>query len=176
MDAVAADNRRRYLRLPSIFPVELHLPPHQVSGCVQGYTRNVSEGGLCFEVHGLTAHMREFLQHSPDPVTLVIHIPLTARPTRATATVAWCEHVAEADPEHYQLGLSFVDLPPAQRRRLTQQVRQLRWMPRVVATVSLTLLMATMGLAAWDLHLYRHRVRSRQPVSPPPTSSTVSAR
>lgn len=155
MIAPAAENRRRYLRLPSIFPVELHLPPDQVSGCVQGYTRNISEGGLCFEVHGLTAHMREFLQHSPEPVTLVIHIPLTALPTRVAATVAWCEHVAATDPEHYQLGLAFVDLSPAQRRRLTQHVRQLRWVPRVVATVSLCLLAATMGLVAWDLRLYR---------------------
>ncbi len=151
----AGRDRRRYLRSPSIFPVEIYLPPDQVSGCVQGYTRNVSEGGLCFEVHGLTAHMREYLTTSPDPVTLLIHLPLDGVPTRAAAQVAWCEHVAEADLEHYQIGVSFVNLPVAQRRRLTTHVQQLRWVPRLLATTALVLLVATMALAAWDIHLYR---------------------
>ena len=155
MSDASHDDRRRYLRSPSIFPVELYLPAGQVSGCVQGYTRNVSEGGLCFEVHGLTAHMRHFLTTSAEPVTLVIHLPLGGAPTHATAAVAWCEHVAEADPEHYQLGLSFVNLPVGQRRRLTGHVSRLQWVPRVLATAALVFLIATMALAAWDMHLYR---------------------
>ena len=158
----SSKERRRAPRRSLVRPVQISGWAGVVGG-VRGYVRDVSAGGCCVELHGAP-------YGAPLPsagLRVRLRVPWTGPFVRPATQVAWWAPVAGGDPTHYRLGLSFVALPAWQARWLALAPACLRWGPRWIATAALAVLMAVMGLAAWDAGRYearRHVIR--QPVPP----------
>ncbi len=145
-------DKRKYIRLKSIFPVEFRVAG---SSWQQGYTCNVSEGGVCFE----TAHLDAAVLHQvgkPDvEVEVSIRIPLHRPPVKARAKIAWFHHVDRKNAPHYTLGLQFTEIAYADCDRMLGRARLLSVSTHVFALAALVLFL---GFIVVGFYNYRLRV------------------
>jgi len=113
--------RRRYIRLKSVFPVQFQIlsldEAKSLSGCLQGFTSNISKGGICLQANNLIPALAEPLDKRRARLSLDIQMPLTGRSVRAMARIAWMQSVAGC-PNSYLIGLSYEKIDPLQNSRL----------------------------------------------------------
>jgi len=147
-----AKERRRYLRLNSILPLELRLfdAPSRawLSDTLQGYTQDVSEGGLCIQVLHLAASHLRWFQDAELRLQLTVYLRAFGEPVKATARIAWLEPLEGHDGHGYRLGITFEQITSADRARLMRYARRVHWFPRIVS-VSVAVLMASVGRLVW---------------------------
>lgn len=138
--------KRQYIRLTSVFPVEFRvISPENASGVgpwQQGYTCNVSEGGLCLETVYLDAVTVSGLQRSDACLELSMRIPLAQPAIKATARVMWARKVEGAAAAHYLIGLQFVSITHADAERIVSHARWFRISVRSVFLLALVLFLA----------------------------------
>ena len=82
--------QRKYIRLNSVFPVEFVLysdKGKETSVWFQGYTCNISRGGLCLETIGLDDATASAINKSGSCLNLKVHIPVGRPPIKAVAQV-----------------------------------------------------------------------------------------
>ena len=172
-------DKRKYIRLKSILPVEFRIAPPagSLSACgrnlsvgaagsswQQGYTCNVSEGGVCFE----TVHLDEAaLKQVGNPnveVEVSMRIPLHRPPVKARAKIAWFRprnplrpigSLREENAPHYMLGLQFTEIAYADCDRMLSQARVLSLSTRLLA---LTVVVLFLGFIIVGFYNYRLRV------------------
>ncbi len=153
------EERRKYIRLSSCFPVEFSLifidgrPP---SKKYQGFSHDVSKGGLCIRVRDLQPEDAEALLQKKAKLRLAINIrvPLFRKPIYATCNAARLEETKK-DPSGilYSIGASYEDIDPHQQNQIINHARRLKWAPRIAAIVIIILLS---GLLA--AYLYQDRI------------------
>ncbi len=122
------EEKRKYIRLKSVFPVEFLVLPTSVnklgtSYWRQGYTCNVSGGGICLETTDLDKKTLEALiNKSPLDIRLRLHL---MRPMiQAKTEVAWIKKEEEGGRFRFYIGLRFFKIAPQDLNRL---LRQARW-------------------------------------------------
>ncbi|MBL7151587.1 MAG: hypothetical protein ISS32_01180 [Candidatus Omnitrophica bacterium] len=122
----ARQERRQYIRLDSVFPVQFQIlsldRERSLSGCLQGFTNNVGKGGICLAVNNLTPALSEPLKERKAVIALEIQMPMAARSVKATAKVAWIESVSDC-PNSYLIGLSYEKIDPVANSRLMRYAR-----------------------------------------------------
>lgn len=149
-------DKRKYIRLKSIFPVEFRVAG---SSWQQGYTCNVSEGGVCFE----TAHLDAAVLHQvgkPDvEVEVSIRIPLHRPPVKAKAKIAWFHHIDHKNAPRYTLGLQFTEIAYADCDRMLGRARLLSVSTHVLA---LAVLVLFLGFVVVGFYNYRLRAANER--------------
>lgn len=120
-------DKRRYKRLDQIFPVEFRYLNEQnlpSSDWFQGFTQDVSEGGLCLIVHHLRAEDFRRLEDQNTRLLLAIHIPIGSESVAATARPAWIKGVpGEASCEQCAIGISYEKISAKDNRRILRYVK-----------------------------------------------------
>lgn len=119
----AREERRRYVRLDSVFPVQFRLysldGATPLSDWLQGYTSNIGKGGILLHVHELSADLLLLVKTQQARIGLKIEMPLNRPVVAAQATVAWTqEKTGESDK--FGIGLSYVQIDNAHRSRLVK--------------------------------------------------------
>ena len=154
--------RRKYIRLDSVFPVEIYLPDHHNSSAprlVQAFTRDVSLGGLCLSVNDPDSHLLTLVTAGAKPFDVAINMPITGKPVEARVRVAWHE-IKQLD-RHRQLlmGVAYEEISPRDRHKIWTSARRIKWLPRlgVLAIVLLACL-----LFASDYRASQLRARNRE--------------
>lgn len=108
-------DQRRYIRLDTVFPVEARILSLDgasfLSEWLQGFTRNISEGGICLEISKLPAEIAGLIKDKQVKICLKMDFPVFKNPVDAVAVVAWM--VNEPDnPNRYSIGLSYENIDP----------------------------------------------------------------
>lgn len=138
--------RRRYIRLQSVFPVEFRFissdGKKELSGPIQGFTSDVSEGGILLRVNSLSPQCSEMLAKKNPKVRLDIEIPVGAEPVETFSHVAWSKTVKTGKKTQYFIGLSFEKIDAKERKRLVGYAGSLYRAPKLVGALLLALLIA----------------------------------
>src|SRR3989338_2146898 len=92
--------KRQYVRMNTVFPVEVARYRENANvpnpPLLQGFTRDISAGGMCIEVKNLHQES-EVGMRAPDPhLPLSINPPFAKNPIRAVARVAWHKKQGES--------------------------------------------------------------------------------
>lgn len=144
--AYQGQEKRKYLRLNSVFPVEFRLVELQpaadsavreLSLWQQGFTSNVGKGGLCLEVNILDPQLAEQILQKAADIELVIHIPLRKKQVKAYANIAWVSKQAEGS---YSIGLSYYSIASPDKKRIMNYAHFRAYAPRAALTFIIALL------------------------------------
>ncbi|MFC1807066.1 PilZ domain-containing protein, partial [Candidatus Omnitrophota bacterium] len=151
--------RRRFIRLNSVFPVEFSLyftPKKSASDIYQGFTHDVSEGGLCLKVRNLKSEDEHFIIYKRAGLRLKINLPLRHDPIYANAEIAWASK-DKSDPMQstYLIGLSYKQIGAMDKKRIINYARRLKWLPRIVYTGFVILLAGFIILAGYHIKARR---------------------
>lgn len=126
--------RRKYIRLNSVFPVELYIPDTRHEGrprLVQGFTRDVSLGGICLTVNDPDTALLSKLKDGDTLFDIHINMPVTHKPVEASARVAWHEVVKGHRHNALHLGLSYERITPRDKQRIMNAARRIKWLPKI---------------------------------------------
>ncbi|MDP2912225.1 MAG: PilZ domain-containing protein [Candidatus Omnitrophota bacterium] len=129
--------RRKYIRLNVIFPVEFQFIDPETSGSVseikQGFTRDVGKGGICMEVNNLEEGLEQVLREGKAKLDIRLHVPLSRPETKAIAKIAWHEKIKSGYPNKYLIGLSFLQIDPKDSRRIYFHAQRAILTPAIIA-------------------------------------------
>ncbi len=109
--------RRAFPRLYYNVEVEYNVLSDQPSGPTEGFSRNVSEGGICI----LTLDKFTVGDH----IDLSFSLPGAEKPIKATGKVAWVEEFSVGDTSSskaYDAGIHFININDADKQRIHQHV------------------------------------------------------
>jgi hypothetical protein len=136
------EERRKYLRLDSVFPVEFRLltpdGKNFLSDVLQGFTNNVSKGGICLTVNNLKSEFATLIKSKQAKLSLGIEMPLTGKPTPALANVTWTKEVI-GEVNRYFIGLSYEQIDPRQNNVIMQYAWSKKLFVPVVLSVIIIL-------------------------------------
>ncbi|HTY45266.1 MAG TPA: hypothetical protein VMD52_04690 [Patescibacteria group bacterium] len=134
-----AAERREYLRLDSVFPVQFCLLGSDGatpgSGWIQGFTNNVGKGGMCLEVNNLAPDIAGLLKTGQAKFSLSIELPFVSAPMNALAKISWVQE-AVGRTGKYLIGLSYEQIDPAQNKKIMNYA----WARKLFAPVVLTVI------------------------------------
>ena len=113
--------QRKYLRLDTVFPVQFRLeePEGEVflSGWLQGFTNNISRGGICLEINNLDPELFELLKKMNIKLSIEINIPVSQKPICARASIIWVKDIFK-DKHQYLVGINYDYIPAKQNNKL----------------------------------------------------------
>lgn len=140
--------RRRYIRLNSVFPVSFQpcLPKQSPGKLYQAFTQNVSLEGLCLELKQLDDHLKEWLLNSETRLRLVIDIPMVAKGIEAIAKIAWLHTQEDVVPMRYFIGIRYEKINLQDKTRIFAYAKRVRNLPRyVIAAILVLVIMASLS-------------------------------
>jgi len=137
--------RRKYIRLGSVFPVQFKLisldGTKTLSDLEQGFTTDVSKGGILLRINNIDPKIVRLLEKREAKVLLDIAIPVALRPIEAVSTVAWINVIKEEKGDLCMIGLSFESIEDKDRKRLIEYALSLYRTPKLMAAALLLLLL-----------------------------------
>jgi hypothetical protein len=137
--------RRRYLRLDTVFPVSFRLISldgnDYLSGeWLQGFTKDVSKGGICLMVNNLKADYLKLLENRQVRLSLEIEMPILKKPARAEARITWIREDADIS-NRYIIGLQYDKVNHLHNRRIMRYAWTKKlFVPAISALIVLLLL------------------------------------
>jgi hypothetical protein len=141
--------RRKYIRLQSVFPVEFKLlskdGKREVTDFMQGFTADISKGGILLRAGRIKADVAKRIQKGEGDLLLHINIPYGRDPIAARAGVAWMTTVKEHEKDLCLIGLSFRDISDKNRKRLVGYTMSLYRTPKLTMA-ALFLMLFTIGV------------------------------
>ncbi|MBU0467595.1 MAG: PilZ domain-containing protein [Candidatus Omnitrophica bacterium] len=142
---------RQYIRLNSAFPVSFKISgtfdEKTVEDWTQGYTCNVSKGGICLEASHVEKWAADYLKESGQLLELRIRIPLDLPPIKAIAQVVWMNVIEEKEQEDnkYQIGVRFTAINKNDLNRMVAQARWFKFSFKTVVALAAVLFIAFIG-------------------------------
>ena len=153
-------DRRKYIRLNSCFPVEFSLyltPGNPISQEYQGFTCNVSEGGICLTIRNLKPEDEHAIVNKKVNLKLTINMPILAHPVDATAHIEWVKRNEKPKSDNeYIIGLSYKDIAQVERSRIIRYARKIVWIPRLLLGGVGLLLCAVLVLSFYHIKSLRY--------------------
>jgi len=129
--------RREYIRLDSVFPVSFQLlsegSKDVLSEELQGFTNNISKGGICLAINNLKPALSGLIREKKARVSLKIEVPLGSDPVCATATISWFKEDIENNNKFF-IGLNYEEIPAPGNKRIMHYA----WTRKLFAPVVLT--------------------------------------
>ncbi len=144
----AFQDKRRYVRLDTVFPVMIRLESldgvHFLSGWLQGFTNNISRGGICLSINNLDVSLVKVIEKRQLLVRLEIDLPIFKKPVIAQAHVSWVRNVFDT-PNKYLVGLSYYKINEKQNQKIMRYV----WVRKNLVPVSLLfIVLLSLGMVA----------------------------
>ena len=129
--------QRKYLRLDTVFPVQFRLEELDgsvpLSGWLQGFTNNISRGGICLSANNIDLQLLVLLKGKKCKLSLEIDIPINKKPIPAQASIVWIKEIHGDNPK-YLIGLNYDRIPVKQNNRLMRYA----WLKKLFIPVALT--------------------------------------
>ena len=142
------EERRKYKRLDTVIPVEFQILDKElnpVSGWHQGFSQDISKGGMCLTVNDLSKDESLSLKPHQIDLLLQIHSPMSDRRFLAYAKVAWTKKIRELPFIQYLVGLNFSRVDPREINKLLNYVRLKKVLWRMLQILILgTILFSTL--------------------------------
>jgi len=117
---------RQYIRLDTVFPVQFRIESFDgkrfLSNWIQGFTSNVSKGGICLNVNNLDSDLAKVLKEFKACISLEIDLPVYRKPVVARANVSWIKESANLSNK-YLIGLSYFEINPLLNNRIMRYAR-----------------------------------------------------
>lgn len=114
-------NRRRYLRLDSVFPVQFRMMNQDGKGFLsewlQGFTNNISRGGICLSINSLNPDLAQYLKNKQVKLLLEMEMPILKVPIPATVSISWVEEVSKGTNKYF-VGLKYEEIDDDQNDRI----------------------------------------------------------
>ena len=134
-----SDDRRNYIRLDSVFPVQFRLltldGKHFLSGWLQGFTNNIGRGGICLEIRHLNPETVFLIKSQKVILSIDIEMPVFKAPIGAMTQIAWCKD-APTEPNRCLVGLRYQQIDTRQNAQMIRYARMRRlFVPGVVMLV-----------------------------------------
>ncbi len=130
--------QRKYLRLDTVFPVQFRLETLDgkifLSSWLQGFTNNVSRGGICLSINNPDPQLLKLLNEKKFKLSLEIDIPISRKPIPARASVVWVRDVL-GDNRRYLIGLNYDQISAGKNVKLMRYA----WFKRLFVPVALSL-------------------------------------
>ena len=134
--------RRTYIRLKSVFPVELFLSGSQDPAnkrMIQGFTCDVSRGGFCMRINDPCPEILSAVSDDKRSFTIHINMPVTHRPIEVEALAAWHRIKEKKHFKRLKIGFQYTNIAEADRKRIMSAARQSIWLPRTAVLLILVL-------------------------------------
>ncbi|MCX5698410.1 MAG: PilZ domain-containing protein [Candidatus Omnitrophica bacterium] len=129
---------RKYLRLDTVFPVQFRLeePEGEVylSGWLQGFTNNISRGGICLAINNLDPRFIELLKEKNVKLSVEIDIPISSKPIPAQASIVWVKDIV-GDKHQYLIGINYDYISVKQNNKLMRYT----WLKKLFVPAALAL-------------------------------------
>lgn len=133
----AIQEKRRYIRISSVLPVEFSLtddhcrilPPY-----LQGFTNNISKGGICLVVNDLSGDAAGRL-HVGTPLVLQIDLPFKRQAVSLTGRITWKETDELPRFRRLRLGIEFIQTGKYETRLIFNYAVVKKSLPSVIALV-----------------------------------------
>lgn len=164
----ARSETRQFVRIPSIVPVDFQL--RDKSGEVldpeirTAFTRDLSEAGMCLEVHRVAARVVEQLEATGSELTIEVDIDLSSKVLRVPGRIAWRRKVTQG----WLLGVEFREVAAGDAQAIAAYARREALKPRLIAgVVSALVVLAGLAIALYvwqgkkltaDLEDSRHKL------------------
>jgi hypothetical protein len=149
-------DRRRYIRLDHIFPVEFRFMDtkgNPVSSWYQAYTQDVGSGGLCLTVNHIEFGDVKYLADKDSALALHINIPLGAQSVQATARLSWFKTTRTEPSLQYVLGVFYEKIDDLGNKRILRYARVRKMLKAVAITGILFLSIALVGAGFYNARL-----------------------
>lgn len=112
---------RKYIRLDSVFPVQFRLVTLDgkcfISDWLQGFTNNVSKGGICLSVNNLKPELANHIKNKQAKLSLDIEMPIGKKPIPALASAVWIKEAID-DAHKYFIGLNYEEIEKRESARI----------------------------------------------------------
>jgi hypothetical protein len=135
----SGEERRKYIRLDSVFPVQFRLlsldEKHFLSDWLQGFTNNIGRAGLCLSINNLNPELAKIIKDQQAKLFLDIEMPITRRPIPAHAKVVWVKDAAD-EPNRYLIGLSYEEIDIYQNN----QIMRYTWTKKLFVPAALSII------------------------------------
>jgi len=133
--SVDSADKRRYIRLNSVFPVGFRLVSADgkrfLSDWIQGFTNNIGHGGICLSVNNLPDEMVQLIAGGQVKLSLYIEMPLSGKKINAQARVIWAKSPVR-EPEKYLIGLAYEEIARRDNNRIFFYAVGRKSLPRIV--------------------------------------------
>lgn len=142
---------REYQRLKSVFPVEFSIDAEEQNDIrwYQGYTCDISAGGLCLETSFMDEAMAQYIQQKEAVLNICIRIPLGQPEVVAKVKVAWVRQKAKI----HHIGLRFFHIEKAAIDKMMRQIWWMRFSTYIVLTVTLLFLLGFVSTGIYSHYL-----------------------
>jgi len=145
--------RRKYIRLNSCFPVEFSFffPAGTIlTKEYQGFTRDISEGGMCLDAKNLSDEDSELVSRKWPRLSLTIDIPVLGHLVKTRVKVMWVKKDESDQGKHnYFIGVSYLDINSRDKRKIINYARRLKYLPRLAVAL---LLLMFLGIAVLSFY------------------------
>ncbi|MDP2938643.1 MAG: PilZ domain-containing protein [Candidatus Omnitrophota bacterium] len=149
--------KRKYLRLENVFPVELQVLDEYgiepLSNWIQGFTSNVSLGGMCLSINNLDEQAVALLTKKGVQLSLDIHIPLSYPATKAVGEVVWLNKIKGTQPTQYLVGIKYLMIDKVGLNRIMRHARWLKLSFKFAVVAAVILLFAFAAAFFYNLKL-----------------------
>jgi len=112
-ETLPPQERRRYKRLDSIFPVEFQVLDSDGNPCTgwhQAFSQDISKGGICLTINTLTRDEAKILTVHDKSLLLQIHSVFSEHSFLACSDIVWVHKTKEVPFPQYVVGLQFSEL------------------------------------------------------------------
>lgn len=138
-----AEERRKYIRINSVFPVQFKLSSIGaecfLTDWQQGFTNNIGKGGFCLEVNNLKPELAQAIKSKSVKFSLAVDLPLSNSPINIMAIPGWIKEVG-AQADKYLIGLNYEFISPSQNNQLMRLALIKKYFAPVVITASIILI------------------------------------
>jgi len=152
----SGEERREFIRLPYLLPVEFYLvsPDNKkpLSNLIQGFTKDLSRGGLCLEVNNLKESWAVAGLSEKAYLLLYINLPFSRRPVEVYGRLAWFKKL-EPYPHKFLLGISYLNRNLPETARPVKFAKSVRFFTRLAAASIILLFCGLAGVASSNVVL-----------------------
>ncbi|MFO8052537.1 MAG: hypothetical protein R6U54_01070, partial [Candidatus Omnitrophota bacterium] len=107
---MADNNRRKYIRLSTVLPVEFFVADKngkKITPWIQGFSHDIGKGGICLVVNDLWWGFWDKFNQDKNKISLRIKLPFKKEPLFLEAAIRWKESEKLKKFKQYRVGLEF---------------------------------------------------------------------
>ncbi|MDO8489135.1 MAG: PilZ domain-containing protein [Candidatus Omnitrophota bacterium] len=150
--ANSAVEQRKYLRLDTVFPVQFRLEELDgtvpLSGWLQGFTNNISRGGICLSINNIDPELFKLIKEKKCKLSLEMDIPINKKPIPAQTSIVWVQEIHEGNRK-YLVGLNYDHIPVDKNNMLMRY----SWFRKLFAPVSLSIVVLLLLILSINSYL-----------------------
>ena len=146
--------------MDSVFPIDVFMPGKNPVGkkFIQGFTQDVSAGGLCLIVNNPNKALLSLINKDDETFDININILASRNPIEANVKIMWYELEDKGRHKQVRLGLSYEKISPNDKRKIINAARRKTWFPKIGAFF---IFMLICGLAVNNYYANKLEVQNK---------------